>query len=58
MLASTGIDHAEAPAGAGVGGIGPFKVGFHDDDLVDLRRRIVATRWPEREPVADDSQGV
>src|SRR5947209_271176 len=29
-----------------------------DEDLVDLRRRIVATRWPERETVADQSQGV
>jgi pimeloyl-ACP methyl ester carboxylesterase len=27
-------------------------------ELDDLRRRITATRWPEREPVADDSQGV
>jgi pimeloyl-ACP methyl ester carboxylesterase len=58
MFVSTDVDYAEAPAGAGVGGIRPFKVGFSDDDLVDLRRRIVATRWPERETVADDSQGV
>ena len=27
-------------------------------ELTELRRRINATRWPEREPVADDSQGV
>ena len=26
--------------------------------LDDLRKRIVATRWPEKETVADDSQGV
>jgi pimeloyl-ACP methyl ester carboxylesterase len=36
----------------------PFQVGFPDADLADLRRRIEATRWPERETVADDSQGV
>jgi pimeloyl-ACP methyl ester carboxylesterase len=33
---------------------------FHasDEDLADLRRRILATRWPERETVDDDTQGV
>src|SRR5262245_8009187 len=36
----------------------PFHVNFPDSDLVDLRRRIKATRWPERETVSDDSQGV
>jgi pimeloyl-ACP methyl ester carboxylesterase len=35
----------------------PFEVGFSDAELTDLRRRINATRWPERETVADDSQG-
>src|SRR5215208_3347141 len=29
-----------------------------EEELVDLRRRILATRWPEKEPVADFSQGV
>ena len=33
-------------------------VGFPQSDLADLRRRIEATRWPERETVTDDSQGV
>jgi pimeloyl-ACP methyl ester carboxylesterase len=36
----------------------PFRVSFPDEDLVELRRRIDATRWPERETVDDDSQGV
>jgi pimeloyl-ACP methyl ester carboxylesterase len=36
----------------------PFKIGFPESDLTDLRRRINATRWPERETVTDDSQGV
>ena len=35
-----------------------LQVGFSDVDLDDLRRRIKATRWPERETVDDDSQGV
>jgi Epoxide hydrolase N terminus len=38
--------------------IRPFQVSFPDDDLVELRRRIEAARWPERETVDDDSQGV
>ena len=38
--------------------IRPFTVAFSDEELDDLRRRIAATRWPERETVADDSQGV
>src|SRR3954447_16785586 len=29
-----------------------------EEDLVDLRRRIEATKWPEKETVADQSQGV
>ena len=36
----------------------PFAVAYSDEELDDLRRRINATRWPERETVADDSQGV
>jgi pimeloyl-ACP methyl ester carboxylesterase len=35
-----------------------FRVEFPEADLDDLRRRIRATRWPERETVDDDSQGV
>jgi pimeloyl-ACP methyl ester carboxylesterase len=35
-----------------------LEIGFPDADLDDLRRRINTTRWPERETVGDDSQGV
>jgi pimeloyl-ACP methyl ester carboxylesterase len=38
--------------------IRPFRVNVAEDMLVDLRRRVAATRWPEREPVNDASQGV
>jgi pimeloyl-ACP methyl ester carboxylesterase len=38
--------------------IRPFSVEVPEEDLVDLRRRIAATRWPERETVTDESQGV
>ena len=38
--------------------IRPFRVNVPEADLVDLRRRIAATRWPTRELVQDRSQGV
>jgi pimeloyl-ACP methyl ester carboxylesterase len=38
--------------------IRPFRVKIPEDELVDLRRRIAATRFPEKETVADNSQGV
>jgi pimeloyl-ACP methyl ester carboxylesterase len=37
--------------------IRPFKVKIQEEALVDLRRRIAATRWPDKETVADASQG-
>jgi pimeloyl-ACP methyl ester carboxylesterase len=38
--------------------IRPFHVRMSDSALADLRRRIRATRWPEKETVTDNSQGV
>jgi pimeloyl-ACP methyl ester carboxylesterase len=39
-------------------GIRPFSVKFPEESLLDLRRRINATRWPDRETVSDQSQGI
>jgi len=37
----------------------PFgKIRFPETELETLRTRIAATRWPEKEPVDDPSQGV
>jgi len=36
----------------------PLHVSFPEEQLADLRRRIKATRWPDREIVSDDTQGV
>ncbi len=36
----------------------PFRVHVPQEAIVDLRRRIAATRWPDKETVADQSQGV
>jgi pimeloyl-ACP methyl ester carboxylesterase len=38
--------------------IRPFRVHVPESDLVDLRRRLAATKWPEKEIVDDQSQGV
>ena len=38
--------------------IRPFQVHVPEAALVDLRRRITATRWPDRETVNDQSQGI
>jgi pimeloyl-ACP methyl ester carboxylesterase len=43
---------------AGNTAIRPFTVEFPYADLEDLRARIAATRWPEKETVDDRSQGV
>lgn len=53
-LATSGHAQAEkAPDGA----IRPFRVHVPDADLADMKRRLVATRWPDKETVADQSQG-
>jgi Epoxide hydrolase N terminus len=36
----------------------PFRINVPEAALVDLRRRIAATRWPDKETVADQSQGM
>ncbi|SDH89825.1 Pimeloyl-ACP methyl ester carboxylesterase [Bradyrhizobium sp. Rc2d] len=49
------LDRTEAaPSGA----IRPFRIDVPEQDLLDLRHRLSATRWPDREIVADQSQGV
>jgi pimeloyl-ACP methyl ester carboxylesterase len=74
LLACTSLGYAQAPAasdtrGAAAGtsrtglpaedrSIRPFKIQVPQADLDDLRRRIRATRWPDKETVADRSQGI
>jgi len=50
--------HRDTAAETTADAIRPFHVNFPQAALDDVRRRIVATRWPEREPVTDASQGV
>src|SRR5688572_26791348 len=46
-----------SPAGEGIA-VRPFRIDVPEEDLADLRRRILATRWPSKELVEDRSQGV
>ena len=48
----------EQAAATADGGVRPFHFKAEDKDLADLRRRVEATKWPEQEIVADDTQGV
>src|SRR5215208_7783394 len=52
-LLSTRLDAAPESAA-----LRPFRINVPDEALVDLRQRIAATRWPDRETVNDRSQGV
>jgi pimeloyl-ACP methyl ester carboxylesterase len=57
---AAGRQARSAPASreaAGGDAIRPFRVRVADADLADLRRRLAATRWPDKETVADQSQG-
>jgi hypothetical protein len=35
-----------------------FRINVPEEQLVDLRKRIAATRWPDKETVNDASQGI
>src|SRR4029450_10093677 len=48
--------NAMSPAGGAA--IRPFHVNVPEAELTEMRRRIQATRWPDRETVTDASQGV
>jgi len=54
----TQSETAIAPAMLSAESIRPYLVHFPQVELDELHRRIVETRWPERETVTDESQGV
>ena len=47
-----------AETATGAASIRQFRVDVPKKDLADLRRRLLATRWPTKETVPDQSQGV
>src|SRR3954468_7853381 len=56
MSSQTTTAGLEAPAENGA--VRPFTVDIPEEQVAELRRRIAATKWPERETVSDSSQGV
>ncbi|MBA2920661.1 alpha/beta fold hydrolase [Sphingomonas sp. MAH-20] len=56
--ASTAADGSALAEGVTGSAIRPFRFRAPDDALQDLKRRIAATNWPDRELVGDASQGV
>ena len=53
MASTTSVQQAAGDTAA----VRAFQVGFPQADIEELRGRVQATRWPERETVSDDSQG-
>jgi pimeloyl-ACP methyl ester carboxylesterase len=52
------ITEVSQPTGSDKNAIRPLRLHVPESQLVELRRRVKATRWPERETVTDASQGV
>src|SRR6476646_4764503 len=57
-MTPTGAVEERTEQAADKTGIRPFHVSVPESELTELRRRVKATRWPERETVTDASQGV
>src|SRR6202167_5854228 len=57
-MTQTSATHRGKEQPADKNAIRPFHVNFPEAELTELRGRIKATKWPERETVADASQGV
>ena len=56
-LGAAGLIPVTLAAATGDDAIRPFRVNIPQEEIVELRRRIAATRWPDRETVVDRSQG-
>src|ERR1700730_9681945 len=55
---STAMNAVAQPKGSDATAIRPFHVNVPEAELTELRRRIKATVWPDRETVMDTTQGV
>jgi pimeloyl-ACP methyl ester carboxylesterase len=54
----SGLSYAQTAPTAGENAIRPFHFTASKEALADMRKRIAATRWPDKETVTDASQGV
>ncbi len=57
-MTQTSVTRRRSEQAADKNAIRPFRVNVPEAELTELRRRIKATKWPERETVTDQSQGV
>ena len=57
-VVASNLVEANVGAAAEDAAIRPFSINVPEEVLVDLRHRVAASRWPDRETVTDDSQGV
>ncbi|HEX6068387.1 MAG TPA: epoxide hydrolase, partial [Longimicrobiaceae bacterium] len=57
-MTQTALNPKSTPPAGSQEAIRPFRVTIPEKEIVELRRRIAATRWPTRELVEDRSQGV
>jgi pimeloyl-ACP methyl ester carboxylesterase len=57
-VVASGLVAGTARAATEDSAIRPYRVNIPEEQLVDLRRRIAATRWPDKETVTDESQGL
>jgi pimeloyl-ACP methyl ester carboxylesterase len=58
VASAAGLLPNSPAAAVGSDAIRPFRVDMSGEALADLRRRVAATQWPDRETVNDPSQGV
>jgi pimeloyl-ACP methyl ester carboxylesterase len=58
VLGAAGLFPTQLAAVSAGDAVRPFRVDVPEEQLADLRRRIAATRWPDKETVNDPSQGV
>jgi len=60
LLGASGLSHAQDTRASATDdtSIRPYHAHVPDKALADLKRRIADTRWPDKETVADDSQGI
>jgi pimeloyl-ACP methyl ester carboxylesterase len=56
-MTQTAVAPERAAPDAGAAIIRPFRASVPEADITDLRRRLAATRWPDRETVDDRTQG-
>jgi hypothetical protein len=57
-MSNTDVAQPASEQTAGKSTIRPFRISVPEAELTELRRRIQSTRWPDRETVTDESQGV